>query len=100
MTRLNDLVGWFIVAILVLSPIPLGSNPPIFWGVSGILVGLVSMIYFARVLAAGQPMRFSLRHIPLVTTLFALLCAYLVVQMLPVDPQDLARARAADAGRP
>ena len=51
MTRLNDLLGWFIVAVVLLSPIPLGSNPPIFWAISGTLVGAAALIYFGRVLS-------------------------------------------------
>ena len=84
MTRLNDLLGWFIVAVIVLSPIPFGSNPPIFWAISGTLVGSVALIYFARLLASRQPIRFSLRQIPVATGLFGLLCAFLLIQMLPL----------------
>lgn len=84
MTRLNDLLGWFIVAVVLLSPIPLGSNPPIFWAISGTLVGAVALIYFGRVLSSGQPLRFPINRIWPVAILFACLCAFLIVQILPL----------------
>ena len=82
--RRNDLLGWLVFAVVALSPIPLGSNPPIFWAISGTLVGLVSLVYFGQVMMSGEGLRFPVRGIRLLAWLFAALVIFLLVQTVPI----------------
>jgi O-antigen ligase len=84
MTRANDIIGWFVLAVAVLSPIPFGSNPPIYWAISGTLVGLFAAWYLLRAQLAASPFRVPLRIFAPLIGLWSLLCLWLVAQALPL----------------
>ena len=84
MKAANDILGWFIVAVVVVSPIPLGSNPPIFWAISGCLIGLVTFAYFGYAAIGHGSLRVPLHRLALPGLLWGLLLGWLLVQMLPL----------------
>ena len=45
-SRLNTGLGWTLVFIICLAPLPVGSNRPIFWMMWTALIGLVGALYF------------------------------------------------------
>ena len=84
MTRANDLAGYFIVAMVALSPIPFGSNRPFFWALSGTLVGLAAMTYFAVAILRDAPLRVPLRQVRAYAALWLALAVWLCLQALPL----------------
>lgn len=65
-SRINGITGWLLVALLLLAPIPVGSNRPVFWlGWAALiaLLGLVQVAAQAR-LAPGRRAR-ARDHLPL-----------------------------------
>lgn len=84
MTKANDLIGWFLLAIIVLSPIPLGNNPPIFWAIAGLLVGTAATAYLAFAARSREGLRVPLRSLRPFLLPGAVLCLWLVIQALPL----------------
>lgn len=84
MTKANDFIGWFVVAVVILSPIPLGSNPPIFWAISGTLIGLSAMGYFGWAALGRHDLRYPLRAVGAAGLLWVLTGLWLVIQILPI----------------
>jgi O-antigen ligase len=84
MTKLNSLVGIFVVVLVAVSPIPFGSNRPFFWAIWGMLVGLVAVVYlFAAARSAGG-LRIPLDRMKLSGGLWLVVIAWLVIQILPL----------------
>lgn len=84
MTRVNSLAGWFIVAIVALSPIPFGSNRPFFWAFSGILVGLASLLFLIAALRSRDDLRVPMERLRVFLLFWGALAAWLVIQALPL----------------
>lgn len=72
-----------MLLVVVLSPLPFGSNRPIFWGWWAVFVGLVGMAYFAGVARTGERLRVKPGSIYVPFALFAATCAFLVFQLIP-----------------
>lgn len=84
MTRANDFAGYFIAAIVILSPIPFGSNPPFFWTLSGLIVGLASAGYFLVALRSNEALRVPLPKLGVHILLWLSVVIWLCVQALPL----------------
>lgn len=84
MTRANDVIGYFLVALVLLAPIPFGSNPPFFWTLWGLVVGLAATLYFAFALGGGRALRVPLSQMRFYLVLSVVLGLWLVVQALPL----------------
>lgn len=81
--RRSGFAVWFIVVLLAISPIPLGGTPPLSWAVWGCLVGLVAG-FFAITRFFGQKAPVLDDGLAKASAmLFAVMCLYLVVQVLP-----------------
>src|SRR5690606_7435494 len=65
--------------------IPLGSNRPIFWAVSAIMLGLAGLYYMRGLGRLGEPFRYGLRQLWFSIALFVTLLGYLVVQIVPLQ---------------
>jgi O-antigen ligase len=84
LTAVHNRLAFWLCAVLVLSPIPFGSNRPAFWAVSAAAVGLIGLAYAVRVtLAAARP-RVPASAVAVEATGFVLLLAALLVQLLPI----------------
>ena len=82
--RLNTILGWTLIAILALAPIPLGSNRPAFWTIWATVIGLVSVGYGLALMFLQAPARQPLSRFWPEFYAFCVLLAWLVVQRLPI----------------
>lgn len=83
MTRLNNFAGALVVLLVMLSPIPFGSNRPFFWALSGMVVGIGAVGYFFFSGRSRDGLRIPLSKIGISALLWGLLLAWLVVQVIP-----------------
>ena len=80
----NDRLGWVLLLLVGLSPLPLGSNRPAFWAAWGLVLGLLGLVYFLSLRARGSALRISTWRVPELTIPFLLLLAFVAVQLLPL----------------
>jgi O-antigen ligase len=73
-----------LVILTAISPLPLGSNRPIYWTISAIFVSLVGFIYALCVWQSRRPLPYNWFRLRLVGLLFASTCIFLLVQALPL----------------
>lgn len=100
--RLNAITTGAILAFLLLTPIPLGSNRPAFWMVWSAVVGCMAFVYgVVLVWLRAQP-RFRLGEFAPEIIALLTLCAFIVVQMLPLAGwfPDLVQGNNAAGARP
>jgi O-antigen ligase len=86
-----------IIALLVLAPIPLGSNRPAFWMIWSAMVGLMALGYGACLLVLRARPRFRLAAFAPEAALLFGLCAYMAIQALPLASWLPASIRQVDA---
>lgn len=80
----NSYFAGLIVLFILASAIPLGSNRPVFWSLTGFAMALLSVAYFILLRKRGSPFRRrpkTLRHLAIP---FAILLGYMVFQILPL----------------
>lgn len=82
--RLNTVASVAIMALLVLAPIPLGSNRPAFWMIWSTAIGGLALFYGLALLWLRAPPRFGLAALAPEAALLLLLCAYIAFQALPL----------------
>ena len=75
---------WFLIVFLAISPIPLGSTPPLAWTIWCLLLGLVTLVYCVNRILNATAAPLSVPGAPLAWGLFGALCLYLVAQALPL----------------
>lgn len=83
-SRLNRWLTVALVVLLVLFPIPLGANRPVFWALNATAIGLLALVYGIAMLRMGEAFRFSPRRMRVLTAVWAMLCIYIAVQLLPI----------------
>lgn len=83
---LNNRLAVFLLVLVALSPVPLGSNRPVFWALSGALIALAGMVYFAALLIKRLPLRTPLTRYLWPVLLFGIFVVCLMVQIVPVGP--------------
>ncbi len=83
-SRLNDHIGWLLIALLALSPLPFGSNRPFFWGVNACLVGIAGAWYILRLSQVGERFRYPASRLWIFIVLFGVMLLWLVIQALPI----------------
>ncbi len=89
--RLNDWVGRILVALILIAPVPVGSNRPVFWMIWAALIGLLGAVYFA-LLAWMHPARRS--RVPGIRAILILGLAVPMaglVQLVPFGAPAIAR---------
>ena len=82
--RLNAITAGAILVFLLLTPIPLGSNRPAFWMIWSTVVGCMAFIYGAALAWLRVQPRFHLGQFSPEIVGLLTLCAFIVVQMLPL----------------
>jgi O-antigen ligase len=80
----NDRLGWLLLLVIGLSPLPLGSNRPAFWAMWGLLLGLIGLVYFTSLRLRRSALRISPWRVPELTIPFVLLLLFAVAQLLPL----------------
>jgi O-antigen ligase len=82
--RLNGVLAFGLGLVIVVSPILLASNRPAFWTLWASVVGISGAVYAIRLYMLDVPARAPLSRMWFEATLFALLCLFIFIQMLPV----------------
>lgn len=80
----NTALFWYLLTILAIAPLPLGSNRPFFWGLWALAIGLGGVVYTLVLGRKREQFRVRLSALGLPVALFAVVCLYLVVQILPI----------------
>lgn len=94
----NNKLGWALLLVLGLSPLPLGSNRPAFWAAWGVLLGGIGVVYFLSLRANGSALRVQPLRLPELTIPFMLLVLFVAVQTLPLGILGLAPPRVLPIG--
>ncbi len=89
-SKINDVIGYMLLLIIALSPLPLGSNRPIFWAISGAVVFFVATIFLVTIAIRDIPLRISLRKFLVIGVLAGV---YLVYMSLTPNADVLATLR-------
>ena len=84
--RVNSVLAVALLAVVALSPLPLGSNRPFFWALSAAGLGLAATAYMLILFRTGEALRFPLRRLWAPAPLLLGLLGFLVVQLLPLAP--------------
>jgi len=84
--RSSTLVWWALVALVVLAPLPLGSNRGSSWFLLASVVGLLMSIWSVGMLVARQPPPVGVSLVRLPFVLFVGVCGWIFVQWLPWTP--------------
>lgn len=87
-SRIERAIFLAFCLVVVLAPLWLGSNSPLFWGINAALVGLLLIVYELALLIAAEPHPVNLRRIALEITAFAVVVAWIGVQMSGSTPAD------------
>lgn len=82
--KTNDRLGYALLLLLALSPLPLGSNRPIFWSIWGLLIGIIGIAYYVSLRHSGAGLRVTPLRVPELFIPFVLLVGFLIVQILPL----------------
>ena len=82
--RLSDRLGWALLLVVFLCPLPLGSNRPVFWALWGLVLGVTGLAYFLSRRATGAALRIGPWHVPELTLPFVLLLGFTTLQVLPL----------------
>lgn len=97
--RVTPLVFWTLVLLVVLAPLPLGSNWPGGWFLLATGVGVLLVLWSAGLLVARQAPPVAASRVWVALVLFAGVCLWAVVQWLPWTPEAWHHPLWADAGR-
>lgn len=83
-SRLNDMTGRAILGVLLLAPVPLGSNRPFFWALWALVLGLFLTIYGVVLYRSKLRLRLPFTAINGIAFLFALIAIWMAIQVLPI----------------
>ena len=78
-TLLNRILFFLLMLLVVLSPLPLGSNREWSWSLCALIAGLLGLAW--AVANLGQPAKINTRLSPVIPVLFTLACAWVLVQI-------------------
>jgi len=78
-SRINDLVGYLLLLVIGLSPLPLASNRPIFWAISGVVVFFAVTLFLASMALGKSRLRIPLRSFTSIGILMILYLGYMVL---------------------
>lgn len=81
---LHNHLGWMLVFILAVIPVFLGGNRPMAWALAAVLTAATGLFYSLRLLVIDARPRAGPGDIPILTALYWLMAAWMVVQILPL----------------
>lgn len=87
--RPNDRLGWVLIALVVLAPLPLGSNRPAFWAGGAALLAVVALFYLLRLAQLGSTLRYDLSRLAVPLLLAGLYVGWLIMQTLPLGTFEI-----------
>lgn len=82
--RFNGMIAAAVIVLLLLAPIPLGSNRPAFWMIWSTCIGLAAFLYGAGLMVLRAPPRVGLSSLWPELSLLLALCAWVGLQSLPI----------------
>lgn len=82
--RLNTVASWLLLIVVALAPLPFASVRPAFSGLWAAYIGLVGLAYFVILMLRGERLRFDLARLHVLTLLFGLVSATLLLQLVPI----------------
>lgn len=88
--KLNTRLGACLAAIVLLAPIPVGSNRPIFWMIWAAILGLLAAGYFLSMAVADPNRPLQIKKFKLIISLGVLLPVAGLLQLLPVTGPPIA----------
>jgi len=77
--RVNNFTGSILMLIVALSPLPLGSNRPIFWMISGAVIFCTIMIFLIALVLEKARLRIPLKEYVLIGGLVSVYLGYLAL---------------------
>lgn len=80
----NHWLSRLLVIFIAVSPIPFGSNRPVFWALSATVLAIAALYYAISIARSGGRFRYPVRRLGVSGALFAILCGYLIVQSVPI----------------
>ena len=80
------MIFWFLIALVVLAPLPFASVPAWSWGLITCSTGILLIAWSARLAINGETPPVGLRRIWPFALLFGFTVAWAAVQVLPVTP--------------
>ncbi|NBN78586.1 hypothetical protein GWI72_09930 [Microvirga tunisiensis] len=83
-SRLNDITGRAVLAVLLLAPVPLGSNRPVFWAIWAIVLGAILAAYALVLKRKALKLRLPFAQLNVLTFLFCGVSLWIAVQILPL----------------
>lgn len=83
-SRLNDMTGRAVLFVLLLAPIPLGSNRPFFWALWASVLGVILCAYGFVLYRNALRLRLPFSVITGIAIPFALVAIWMGVQVLPI----------------
>ncbi|MBD8066781.1 O-antigen ligase family protein [Devosia sp. PTR5] len=95
---LNDVFAVFLVLLVGLAALPLGSNRPFFWAFWPTVLGVLALLYLGLLGVRRAPLRVSLSSVRVVAILYGAVCIVLLVQLLPLGSVYRGGSIASQAG--
>jgi len=84
--RLQRVIHWGLCLVLLVAPLPYGSNRPWAWGPMALFVALLLLLWCIAAAARDRPRAFPLRRLAIVAVPYAVVVIWSLVQTLPVTP--------------
>jgi len=83
-SRLNSALSVVLMIFLGLAPIPLGSNRPVFWALTGITLATIALVYMILMVLKKYRLRQSAAQFLSLLLPFILLLAFIALQFFPL----------------
>ncbi len=97
--RVDRFVFWGLATLVVLAPLPLGSNRPWAWFTLAAGVGALLTLWFGAMALAGRPQPVAAQRLRGPLGLFLAVCLWVVIQWAPWTPTAWHHPLWAEAGR-
>lgn len=85
-SRGHDYLGWALVAMVLLAPVPLGGIRGFFFMLYAVIVAVMGLAYAFSLHHGHVRPRMPLSLLPVPAILFGLVIAWMLVTMLPIGP--------------
>ena len=80
----NHRLGWALIVLLALVPLPFGSVHGFSWGFFASYTGIAALLYVSSLNRLGEAFRHPLEALGVSGALYVVFIAYLVIQILPL----------------
>jgi len=84
-SNINNIFSFLLLVLIAISPIPFGSNRPIFWTISGFFIALMMLIYLFLLYLNGSRIRHNIAKSKWLVLLFIALLFYIILQIIPFN---------------